>query len=143
MSRADRFALALAAVIALATALRAVPFGTSGAAVPLPEIAAETPPPALPALAALSIVTEHDLFSPSRAGATSSQNQLGGATLVGIVTSGGRQAALLRLADGTPKTILPGTAFAGWTLVALDKSQATLRRDGATTTLSLNRITSR
>ena len=143
MTRADRFALALAGLVAVATALRAVPLGSPSAAAPLPEIAAETPPPALPALAELSVVTEHDLFSPSRAAAVSSQNQLGGATLVGIVTSGGRQAALLRLADGTAKTIAPGAAFAGWTLVTLDKSHATLRRDGATTTLSLNRITSR
>lgn len=140
MSRADRLALILASLIAAGTALRAVPFGGAGAAMPVPPTAAEAPPPPLPPLDQLSVVTEHDLFAPSRAATISSQNALGGATLVGIVFSGGRQAALLRLADGTPKTLLPGTAFAGWTLVSLDKNNATLRRDGATTTLSLNRI---
>lgn len=139
MSRADRFALMLAGLIAVGTALRAMPFGGAGAALPVPDIAAESPPAPLPPLDQLSVVTEHDLFAPSRAAAASTQNQLGGATLVGIVFSGGRQAALLRLADGAPKTLLPGTAFAGWTLVSLDKNDATLRRDGATTTLSLNR----
>ena len=139
MSRADRFALILAGFVAVATAARFLIPGGGSIAAPVPDIEAEAPPPALPALDQLGVVTEHDLFSPSRAAGASSQNQLGGATLVGIVFSGGRQAALLRLADGTSKIIAPGTAFAGWTLISLDTHQAILRRDGATTTLSLNR----
>ncbi|GEM_PF-4517265 len=139
MSRADRIALAFAALIAAGTAVRFLVPGGSSVAAPVPDIEAEAPPPALPPLDQLGVVTEHDLFSPARAAGSSSQSQLGGATLVGIVFSGGRQAALLRLADGTPKTLSPGAAFAGWTLVSLDKNRATLRRDGATTTLSLNR----
>jgi len=140
MSRADRLTLALVGLIAAGTLLRVL-LPTSGgtAAVPVPETAIETPPSSLPPLDQLAIVTERDLFSPARAASSSTQNALGGAVLVGIVFSGGRQAALLRLADGTPKIIAPGTAFGGWTLVSLDKTNATLRRDGATTTLSLNR----
>ena len=139
MSRADRLAVILAGLIAVATALRFLIPGGGSVAIPVPDIEAEAPPPALPPLDQLSVVTDHDLFSPARAASASAQNQLGGATLVGIVFSGGRQAALLRLADGTSKIIAPGTAFAGWTLVSLDKNHATLRRDGASTTLSLNR----
>jgi len=138
MSRTDRLVLALAAVIALCTALRFLLPAADSAAAPMPDIEADAAPQALPPLGQLGVVTERDLFSPGRAAAFG-QSQLGGATLVGIVFSGGRQAALLRLADGTAKTIVPGTAFAGWTLVSLDKKGATLRRDGAVTTLSLNR----
>ena len=139
MSRADRLILIFAGLLVAGTVLRMVPFGSDSAAAPVPETAAEAPPAALPPFEQLSVVTDHDLFSPSRAASVSTQNQLGGATLVGIVFSGGRQAALLRLADGTPKIVLPGAAFGGWTLVSLDKTHATLRRDGALTTLSLNR----
>jgi hypothetical protein len=139
MSRADRLALIVAGLIVAATALRALPWNSASSATPVPETAAEAPPAPLPPLDQLSVVTEHDLFAPSRAAAVSMQNQLGGAALVGIVFSGGRQAALLRLADGTSKIIVPGAAFSGWTLVSLDKNHASLRRDGATTTLSLNR----
>ena len=140
MSRADRFALIFAGLIAAGTVLRALPLSSASSAALVPETTAEAPPAPLPPLDQLAVVTAHDLFAPSRAAAISAQNQLGGATLTGIVYSGGRQAALLRLADGTSKTILPGAAFSGWTLVSLDKAHATLRRDGATTTLSLNRI---
>jgi len=140
MSRADRVALIFAGLIVAGTLLRALPLSRANSAIPVPETAAEAPPAPLPPLDRLSVVTEHDLFAPSRAAAVSTQNQLGGAVLTGIVLSGGRQAIVLRLADGTSKTLGPGAAFSGWTLVSLDDTHATLRRDGATTTLSLNRI---
>lgn len=144
MSRADRIALLCAALLAVGTLLRAaLPALAGEAAAPLPDPAPVAAPQTLPPLDAFADVLQHNPFSPSRTAGAGAANQLGGAQLVGIVLSGSKRAALVRLADGTTKSIPPGGAVAGWTLVSLDKDHATLRRDAASTTLTLTRTTPR
>lgn len=142
MSRADRIALLCAALLAVGTALRvALPAFGGEAAAPLPDPAPVAAPQSLPPLDSFAEVVQRNPFSPSRTAGTGSVNQLGDAQLVGILLSGPSRAALIRLADGTTKTIPPGGAVAGWTLVSLDRNQASFRRDAASTTLTLTRTT--
>ncbi len=58
-----------------------------------------------------------------------------GAVVAGSLARRGRRAAVLVLADGSTRYLLPGQRFAGWQLLAITDSAARFRRDGRDLTL--------
>ena len=144
MNRADRIAIAAAAaLVALAAARLAPPWGEPVATEPPTAAESAVAPAPLPPLDALREVGARNLFAPSRghgtavaaAGAVAPPT----ADLIGVVETTGRRTAVFRLADGSRRVVPEGGTLAGWTLAEVTRGRVTLRRLSAVATIDMTR----
>jgi hypothetical protein len=98
-------------------------------------------------LPAPNLAERPSLFSPTRlvgdagapgdaAAAPPPEGPVGGAFVLGAMRSGGRQVLLLRTPGKAVVRMLPGGAWHGWRLLAIDEDAARFRKDGKTMTLA-------
>ncbi len=96
-------------------------------------------------LPAPNLVDRPSLFSPMRlvgaSGATAAdgtqaapppEGPVGGAFVLGAMRAGGRRVLLLRTPDKRVLRMVPGGAFHGWRLLAIEDNSGRFRKDGKT-----------
>lgn len=121
----------------------------------MPEVATAGRAPAwnLPETAALpapNLAERPSLFSPMRligaAGGAATgdgtqaapppEGPVGGAFVLGAMRTGGRRVLLLRTPDKRVLRMVPGGAFRGWRLLAIEDDSGRFRKDGKTISLA-------
>ena len=92
---------------------------------------ASSPPPEVALAPAQPVIEARPIFSPARAGtgagseaASTSVDPLAGATVAGAWSVGHRAYLVLRLPNGTSRTLSAGQSVSGWRLVAITATGA-------------------